>query len=164
MHAAFDGDRIVGGAGAFTFDMSVPGGESVPAAGVTVVGVLPTHRRRGVLTALMRAQLDDCRARGEPVAYLWASEATIYGRFGYGLASRSGAIDAGEGPRARSRSRSSRAGRVRLVDLGGGARAFPAALRARCVAQRPGMFSRSKAWWETRRLFDDPARRAGAGR
>src|SRR5690242_21903263 len=58
MHAAFDGDRIVGGAGAFSFRMSVPGGASVPTAGVTVVGVLPTHRRRGVLTSMMKAQLE----------------------------------------------------------------------------------------------------------
>ena len=57
MQAAFDGERIVGGAGAFSYRMSVPGGGEVPAAGVTVVGVLPTHRRRGVLTSLMKAQL-----------------------------------------------------------------------------------------------------------
>ena len=58
----------------------------MPAAGVTLVGVLPTHRRQGVLTRLMRAQLDDVRERGEPVAFLWASEGAIYGRFGYGMA------------------------------------------------------------------------------
>src|SRR5690242_122802 len=92
MHAAFDGERLVGGAGAFSFQMSVPGGDSVPAGGVTVVGVLPTHRRRGVLTSMMRAQLEDCRARGDVAAFLWASEATIYGRFGYGLASRMGSM------------------------------------------------------------------------
>ena len=57
-------------------------------AGVTAVGVLPTHRRRGLLTALMRRQLDDVRAAGESVAALWASERVIYGRFGYGLAAR----------------------------------------------------------------------------
>src|SRR5512140_1693888 len=93
MHAARDGDAIVGGAGAFTVRMSVPGGASVPAGAVTVVGVLPTHRRRGVLTAMMKAQLEDCRARGESVAYLWASEGTIYGRFGYGLSSRMGVME-----------------------------------------------------------------------
>ena len=71
VHAAWDGDRIVGGAGAFTYRMSIPGG-AIPTAGVTIVGVLPTHRRRGVLTALMRDQLADCRARGESAAYLWA--------------------------------------------------------------------------------------------
>ena len=69
----------------FPFELSVPGGQ-LPCAGVTVVGVLPTHRRRGILDRLMRAQLADVRERGEPVAALWASEETIYGRFGYGLA------------------------------------------------------------------------------
>ena len=67
MHAARSTTRIVGGAGAFTFDVSVPGGKC-PAAGVTVVGVLPTHRRRGALTAMMRAQLDDARERGDVLA------------------------------------------------------------------------------------------------
>ena len=89
MHAAFDGDRIVGGAGAFPFELTVPGG-TVRCGGVTVVGVLPTHRRRGILTAMMRAQLEDVRERGEPVAALWASEEVIYRRYGYGLASLSG--------------------------------------------------------------------------
>ena len=91
MHAAVEGDEIVGGAGAFSFDLSVPGG-SLPCAGVTVVGVYPTHRRRGVLRAMMRAQLDDVHERGEPIAALWASEETIYGRFGYGLAAWCGEI------------------------------------------------------------------------
>src|SRR5207247_8268164 len=107
MHAAFDDGAIVGGAGAFTFDMSVPGGR-VPAAGVTVVGVLPTHRRRGVLRAMMREQLDDVHRRGEPVAILWASEEPIYTRFGYGLASLSGAIEL---PRLRTDFRSDFEGR-----------------------------------------------------
>src|ERR1700704_73955 len=79
MHGAWDGGRVVGGAGAFTFDVSVPGGNRVPCAGVTVIGVQPTDRRRGVLKAMMRAQLDDIHRRGEPLASLWASEATIYG-------------------------------------------------------------------------------------
>jgi predicted acetyltransferase len=159
MHAAFDGERIVGGAGAFSFRMSVPGGGSVPAGGVTVVGVLPTHRRRGVLTSMMRAQLEDCRARGDVAAFLWASEATIYGRFGYGLAQRMGSMTL-----ARDRARFARPfeprGTVRLVDLEEAARTFPP-LYEQAFAQRPGMASRSQDWWETRRLFDDPARRQG---
>src|SRR4051794_5410858 len=73
MHAGFEEGRVVGGAGAFTFELSVPGGQ-VPCGGVTVVGVYPTHRRRGALRALMRAQLDDVHERGEPIAALWASE------------------------------------------------------------------------------------------
>ena len=158
MHAAFDGERIVGGAGAFSFDMSVPGG-SVPAAGVTVVGVLPTHRRRGVLTAMMRAQLEDCRARGDLAAYLWASEAPIYTRFGYGLASLIGAMKLAKERTAFARPFTPR-GTVRLVDLEEAARVFPP-LHERVFAQRPGFFLRSKEWWETRRLFDDPARRRG---
>jgi predicted acetyltransferase len=159
MHAAFDGDRIVGGAGAFTYRMSVPGGGLIPAAGITVVGVLPTHRRRGVLTSLMREQLADCRARGDFAAYLWASEATIYGRFGYGLASRMGEISLPK-ERARFAVPFEPRGTVRLVELDEAARTFPP-LYEQVVAQRPGMFVRSKDWWETRKLFDDPARRQG---
>jgi predicted acetyltransferase len=159
MHAAFDDDRIVGGAGAFSFRMSVPGGGSVPAGGVTVVGVLPTHRRRGVLTKMMRAQLEDCRARGDLAAFLWASEATIYGRFGYGLASRMGSMTLAR-DRARFAQPFEPRGTVRLVDLEEAARTFPP-LYEQVFAQRPGMASRSREWWETRRLFDDPARRQG---
>ncbi|HUZ81955.1 MAG TPA: GNAT family N-acetyltransferase [Gaiellaceae bacterium] len=158
IHAAFDDGRIVGGAGAFGFRMSVPGGE-VPAAGVTVVGVLPTHRRRGVLSSMMKAQLADCRDRGDRVAYLWASEGTIYGRFGYGLASRMGAMRL-----ARERTHFAQTfeprGTVRLVELDEAARTFPPLYDA-VRAQRPGTFARSKEWWETRKLFDDPARRQG---
>ena len=91
MHAAFDDGRIIGGAGVFPFDFSVPGG-SLPCGGVTAVGVYPTHRRRGALRAMMRAQLDDMHERGEPIAALWASEETIYGRYGYGIAAWAGEI------------------------------------------------------------------------
>ena len=161
MHAAFDGDRIVGGAGALSYEMSVPGGASVPAAGVTVVGVLPTHRRRGVLRAMMEAQLADSRARGDAVAYLWASEGTIYGRFGYGLASMMGEMRL-----SRERTRFARPfeprGTVRIVDFDEAARTFPP-LYEQVRKQRPGMFTRSKEWWELRRLDDDPSRRQGGG-
>ena len=76
-----------------SFRITVPGGAQVPAAGVTRVGVQPTHRRRGINAAIMRAQLDDVHARGEPIAVLYASEGGIYGRFGYGLAAFLGEID-----------------------------------------------------------------------
>ncbi|MFG2927273.1 GNAT family N-acetyltransferase [Streptomyces achromogenes] len=84
--AAWDGDTLVGTAGAFSFRLTVPGGALVPTAGVTMVSVAATHRRRGVLTSIMRRQLDDFHERGEPVAMLTASEPAIYGRFGYGTA------------------------------------------------------------------------------
>jgi predicted acetyltransferase len=83
--AAFDGPEIVGTAGAYTMPMTVPGGQT-EVGFVTAVGVLPTHRRRGINTELMRRQLDDARRRGEVVSVLFASEGGIYGRFGYGLA------------------------------------------------------------------------------
>jgi predicted acetyltransferase len=158
MHAAFDDGRIVGGAGAFDFRMSIPGG-SVPAAGVTVVGVLPTHRRRGVLTSMMKAQLEAARERGDAAAFLWASEGTIYGRFGYGLASRMGAISLAK-ERTRFAQPFTPRGVVRLVDVEEAASTFPPLYEQVC-AQRPGMNSRSEAWWRTRRLHDDPAHRRG---
>ncbi|WP_159943438.1 GNAT family N-acetyltransferase [Nocardiopsis sp. FR6] len=80
-----DGERIVGTAMACGLRMTMPGGPR-PVAGVTGVGVWPTHRRRGVLSAMMRRQLADVRARGEHLAVLWASESGIYPRFGYGMA------------------------------------------------------------------------------
>jgi predicted acetyltransferase len=84
--AAFDDGRIVGCAGAMTFTSVIPGGGTVGTAGVTAVGVLPTHRRRGILTELIRRLHDQAADRGEPIATLLASEGQIYGRFGYGLA------------------------------------------------------------------------------
>jgi predicted N-acetyltransferase YhbS len=85
--ATFDGDQIVGTAGAFSFELTVPGPALLPAAGVSWVAVVPTHRRRGILLDMMRRQLLDVRERGEPLAVLLAAESGIYGRFGYGLAS-----------------------------------------------------------------------------
>ena len=79
VHAAWDGGRAVGGASAFPFEQTIPGGR-IHAAGVSTVAVLPTHRRRGILIGMMRAQLDACHQRGEAVAYLWATEDKIYGR------------------------------------------------------------------------------------
>jgi predicted acetyltransferase len=84
---AFDGDAPVGGAAIYSRTMTIPGAVQ-PIAGVTWVGVSPTHRRRGILTSMMRRQLTGLHeSGGEPVAVLNASEATIYGRFGYGIAS-----------------------------------------------------------------------------
>ncbi|MEW5354007.1 GNAT family N-acetyltransferase [Streptomyces sp. 16-176A] len=79
-------ERPVGTAATHAFELTLPGETLVPAAGVTAVGVLPTHRRQGVLSAMMRHQLTELRAQGEFLSVLLASEATIYGRFGYGPA------------------------------------------------------------------------------
>src|SRR5438477_10201053 len=85
--AAFDDTTPVGVTMCYSFQLSVPGLQMLPAAGVTFVAVMPTYRRQGVLSSLMRRQLADVRDRGEPLAILWASEAVIYGRYGYGRAS-----------------------------------------------------------------------------
>ena len=82
---AMDRDRFVATGGVFTVRLSVPGGD-LPAGGVTWVTVLPSHRRRGILRGMMRLMVDDCHARNEPLAMLWASEGSIYQRFGYGMA------------------------------------------------------------------------------
>ena len=124
MHAAFDGDAIVGGAGAFPFELTSRAG--APCAGVTVVGVLPTHRRRGILDRMMRAQLADIRERGEPIAALWASEETIYGRFGYGLAAQDVMIRASRGHAALQPDLPEReVGTTRLVGHDEALRVFP---------------------------------------
>ncbi|MFJ9810821.1 GNAT family N-acetyltransferase [Streptomyces sp. NPDC101158] len=157
---AWEGDRCVGTAGAFTFRLSVPGGAVVPAAGVTMVSVAGTHRRRGVLTSMMRRQLEDVRSWGEPLAVLTASEPEIYGRFGYGVGAYSahGAIDTT---------------RVRLVVPEGTdgvslrvtspTEALDAteAVYARLVTTRPGMLKR-RPGWERLALIDPPGDREGA--
>jgi predicted acetyltransferase len=160
LHAAFENGRAVGGAGAFEFTVTVPGGR-VPGAGVTTVGVLPTHRRRGILSAMMRAQLDDVYERGEVLAYLWASEATIYGRFGYGLASLTAEMELAR-QRARFVDGVVTDGGVRLVDLEEALERIPP-VYDRVAAETPGMFSRTRAWWEARRLADPESRRGGGG-
>jgi predicted acetyltransferase len=160
MHAARDDGRIVGGAGAFPFEMSIPGG-SVPCAGVSVVGVYPTHRRRGVLRAMMRAQLDDVHARGEPMAALWASEETIYGRYGYGMASFAGEVKIAR-EQAEYGLPLERRGVVRFVEADEALEDFPRVWDA-AFAQTPGMFRRDRAWWESRIVADPPERRWGGG-
>ena len=115
--AAFDGPAQVGTAGAYSFQLSVPGARTLPAAGVTWVGVLPSHRRRGVLSSLMRRQLADVRDRGEPVAVLWASEAIIYSRYGYGRANWHADLTLYRGEGALARHAPADGGlRLRLVD------------------------------------------------
>jgi predicted acetyltransferase len=149
MHAAFEDGQIVGGAGAFPFELSVPGA-SLPCAGVTVVGTQPTHRRRGVLRSMMNAQLRDIHERGEPIAALWASEETIYGRFGYGLASWAGELrvphewDAFAQP-------PELAGTTRFVTPEEARELFPPIYDA-VRRGRPGMLSRTGTWWEQRVL------------
>ncbi len=160
MHAAWADGAIVGGAGAFTFDMTVPGGD-LATAGVTVVGVYPTHRRRGVLRSLMRAQLDDAQERGEPIAALWASEETIYGRFGYGLASFCGEISLAREYVSFAQP-FEREGALRIVEPEEALELVPPVFEE-ARKQWPGMHSRNRLWWEHREIADPEDRRDGAG-
>src|SRR5262245_47241176 len=160
MHAAWAEGKIVGGAAAFTFNVTVPGGD-VPTAGVSVVGVYPTHRRRGVLRALMRAQLDDAHERGEPLAALWASEETIYGRFGYGQTSWCGEITLAHEYTSFLREAEPE-GTIRFLEPDEVQQTIPP-LFEQIRPQWPGMFSRNEAWWEHREIRDAPERRDGAG-
>jgi predicted acetyltransferase len=156
--AALDGDAIVGTTAAYSFRLTVPGGV-VNAAGVTFVSVRPSHRRRGILSAMMRHQLADIAARGEPVAALFASESVIYGRYGYGSASgqlsltirsREGVLNPAVAPGA-----STGPGSVRLRA------APPADLRPELakvydsvLPHRPGMIARDERWWQS--ILADP--------
>lgn len=90
--------RFVANCGVRTMDVTVPAAPDgacpvLPMGGVTAVGVYPTHRRRGLLTRMMAAMVDDARRRGEPVAGLIASESGIYGRYGFGLATESATLE-----------------------------------------------------------------------
>jgi predicted acetyltransferase len=158
--AGLDGERIVAGAGSFAFDLTIPGGQ-VKAAGITVTGVFPTHRRRGYLRALQRSLIDDARSRGEPVAVLWATEDTLYGQFGYGMASMSAEIDV---PRNRTTpfAPNSVRGETRLVPLGE-AEPLLAPIYERVACTTPGMFARSSEWWQDRVLNDMEWKRRGGG-
>jgi len=149
MHAAFERDQIVGGAGAFPFELSVPGG-SLPCAGITAVGVHPTHRRRGVLRSMMDTQLRDIRERGEPIAALWASEETIYGRFGYGSAAWAGDLHVPHEWDAFAESLEV-GGTTRFVTPEEALELFPP-IYDTVRRERPGMPSRSEAWWQNRQL------------
>jgi len=140
MHAAWSDGAIVGGAAAFTFNMTVPGGD-VPTAGVSVVGVYPTHRRRGIL--------------------LWASEEPIYGRFGYGLAGFCGEIALPHEYTAFAETHEP-TGTLRFLDPDEVLEAIPP-LFERIRSDWPGMFSRNRLWWERREIDDPEDRRDGAG-
>jgi predicted acetyltransferase len=156
---AYDGNQLVGGTAIFSFRMRVPGAE-LPAAGVSWVSVLPTHRRRGILRSLMRQQLADIRDRGEPLAVLWAAEAVIYGRYGYGQASWTHAytVHRGEGALAAD-APVDPALRLRITEIEP-VRAELGKVYEAVFETRPGFFRRNDTWWD-RYLSDPPAQRHG---
>lgn len=153
--------EMVGIAAAYSFDMTVPGG-SAPVAGVTWVGVLPTHRRRGVLTAMMRHQLHGLHdSGGEAVAALFASESIIYGRFGYGQASQDLRLTMHRGTNALRRvSPPSDSLTLRLCDPDEVLASLKPVYEVE-RRQRPGMLARDDRWWRVTTFFPE-RRRDGA--
>jgi predicted acetyltransferase len=157
--AAFDSAlpaelELVGTAGVYSFPMAVPGAV-LPVAGVTMVAVLPTHRRRGILRSMMRRQLADIAARAEePIAALWAAETPLYGRYGYGRASSHAFFRFRRGEGALSPTAPVDPGlTLRLAEpeevAGDLAKVYAAV-----AARQPGFFERDDDWWE--RVLDDP--------
>jgi predicted acetyltransferase len=157
---AFLDGEMVGTATSFAAGYALPGGAQVPSGAVTRVGVLPTHTRRGLLTAMMRAQLEDLAARGDVVAHLRASEAPIYGRFGYGLATQYTHTRI-ERRRGAFRQPAEAPGSFRLVADDELAEVLSAAYD-RCWGRRPGTIERTAATWAMRlrmRTVEPPAGR-----
>lgn len=157
--AVRDEGRIVATTTIWTTAVTAPGGP-VPMAGVTAVGVRPTHRRRGLLTVLMRAQLDGLRDGGEPLAGLWASQAQIYGRFGYGVAA-DGAVLRVRTDRAALRPELRDHGRSAALSAPADALEALRAVHDRVRPGRPGLLQRSDARWQ-RRIADPEEDRRGA--
>jgi predicted acetyltransferase len=159
-YAAYDGENPVGTTASFAFRLTVPGGE-LGAGGVTWVSVLPSHRRRGILTQMMRRQLDDLHELGEPLAMLWASEAAIYGRFGYGISAPTVQMDA-DRSRFAYRDDPGPRGAVRIVDKDEAATLMPQVYDA-YRREVPGAVARTVDWWNAYRLADPEHWREGSG-
>ena len=141
---AFDGDQIVGTTTTRTSALTVPGGIA-PLGFVDDVSVLPTHRRRGILTQMMRAQLDQIHERGEPLSALTASESLIYERFGFGIASWA---DGWEIDRRHTAMKlpPSGGGRLTFVDPHTARSEWP--ILHKCISQdRVGMVHYNSAYW-----------------
>lgn len=159
--AAFDdGGRLVGTSGAFTTRQRVPGTE-LDVAVVTWVSVARDQRRRGILTAMMRGLYGQARERGEPLLSLFASEASIYGRFGFGPATHDAFVTL-ERRATRIREDAPSGGVLRAIERRGAA-ATLGPIYAAARAGYTGMPSRSAGWWDYQVLHDEPEPSPGVG-
>lgn len=143
--AVFEGGAIIGGCHSHRLEMSIPGGAAT-VAGVANVAVQPTHTRQGVMTRMMRHQLDEIHSRGEPLAALFASESAIYGRFGYGVGTLQESWRLERPYNAYARKPESR-GRVVFIDPPDLAKDLPEVFR-RATTGRPGVFQRQPHEWQ----------------
>jgi predicted acetyltransferase len=157
-HAVFDGETMIGTGQLLSRRVVLPGADPVPAGAVTSIGVAPGQRRRGVLSMIMRAQLEMLHELGEPLAILWASEGGIYGRFGYGLGTQHARISLPRGTAFR-RDVAVDPGPVRELPR---ERALPVMrdIYDQVWLSRAGYLNRTEATWEFH-LFDQPGSRDG---
>jgi predicted acetyltransferase len=142
--AAFDGSRVVGTLRSFGTELTVPGNGALSAAALTNVTVASTHRRQGLLTGMIMADLRRSAELGEAVGILIASEYPIYGRFGYGAAIE-GARYSVRTPGTRFREPAT--GSVELVDPAELRKLAPPLYETYRVGQ-PGAIGRSDRWWD----------------
>jgi predicted acetyltransferase len=159
--AAFDGDRIVGTGGAYSMELTLPGLTTMPVGGLTAIGVLPTHRRRGILRSMILYHFDEVEGRGEMVSALGASESVIYGRFGYGMATTCAEyeIDPRYGAFLRP---PAGGGRLRLLEPDETAKLVPP-FYDRYRRGQPGELDRPQPWWDVY-VRDPDWTRQGASR
>ncbi|MFE0020663.1 GNAT family N-acetyltransferase [Amycolatopsis sp. NPDC059021] len=143
--AAFDGDVPVGLAHSFETVLAIPGGRAIEVGAVDGIGVRADWTRRGVHTALQQAQLRYFAEQGKAIACLHASETTIYGRFGYGVATLNRTFRI-EHPAARLRDGVSTGGHVRFLSPEEAVKQGPDVYR-RAGLTRPGMVARPDSWW-----------------
>ena len=143
--AVFEGSNIIGGCQAHRLEMTIPGGTSA-VAGVANVAVQPTHTRQGVMTRMMRRQISDIHEWGEPLAALFASESSIYGRFGYGVGTvqESWKLDRPYNGYVR---RYESPGRIVFMDPDEAVKKLPEVFR-RGTAGRSGVFPKHPHKWE----------------
>ncbi len=159
--AAFDGPQVVATAATFDHAIGMPGGGTLPMAGLTMVTVRPSHRRRGLLRQLMSCHLDDARVRGYAISGLWASEASIYGRFGYGIAAHADEIAIENAQTLQLHERTFDA--IEWIDEAAARQLLPP-VYAQATAARPGALRRNDTWWRERRFLETPFARGGASK
>jgi predicted acetyltransferase len=143
--AAFVDGEVVATGRNYTLELTMPGGSIVPAGGVTWISTRPTHRRRGLLTRVMRHLVEESHARGELASTLTASEGGIYPRFGYGVATRVATFEFARAGTAFGAPAPATA-TVRMVEPDV-ARPIASALFDRIRRDRAGSVSRPDDWW-----------------
>lgn len=155
----FEQGRMVGGSFAYGLELTIPGGEAA-AAGVASVGVLPSHRRRGIMRRMVTELLSDARDRGDILAVLWSTEVPLYGRFGFGVAGVTTKLVIDRFPLVPHRL-APRPAPVVLVEPDEAKELLPPVFD-RKRREVPGMFARSEDWWELEILADAPRHRGDA--